>query len=198
MHHVRRERALRWFRFDLLTRVVTNASGSSVAAAHVPPVRGSAIDWRLSARGRPATTTRVPAPPACAPLRCPRTPARSYNGKRLGAHVISESDSVTHFPAIQVYVSARSRGCATARAGGRGGRPTDPVARCRSRAGLPRTTSMFTFAHQNVASRDARSPAGCSIQQALCFIKAVSIAGLHYATTIMIQSQPHSVIHITY
>lgn len=119
-------------------------------------------EWRLSARGRPATTTRVPAPPACAPLRCPRTPARSYNGKRLGAHVISESESVTHFPAIQVYVSARSRGCATARAGGRGGRPTDPVARCRSRAGLPRTTSMFTL--RTPECRESRCSKLCRLQ----------------------------------
>ncbi|CAG4984996.1 unnamed protein product [Parnassius apollo] len=39
----------------------------------------------------------------------PQAPARSHNGKRLGAHVISESESVTHFLAIQVYVSARLR-----------------------------------------------------------------------------------------
>lgn len=72
--------------------------------------------------------------PHARPAATRKTPARSYNGKRLGAHVISESESVTHFPAIQVYVSARSRGCATARAGrrggrGGGGRPTDPLAR---------------------------------------------------------------------
>ncbi|CAB3225389.1 unnamed protein product [Arctia plantaginis] len=68
--------------------------------------------------GARAGASRMRAPPL------PATPARSHNGKRLGAHVISESESVTHFPAIQVYVSARSRGCATERVeDGAGGGP---------------------------------------------------------------------------
>lgn len=99
------------------------------------------LDVPRSTGGRPATMPRVPAPPACAPRRYPQTPARPYNGKRLGAHVISESESVTHFPAIQVYVSARSSGCATARSGtARGAAHWPSCARCHTRAGLPQTS----------------------------------------------------------
>lgn len=90
----------------------------------------------------------------------PRSPARSHNGKRLGAHVISESESVTHFPAIQVYVSARSRSCATARAGASGGgsaargrgRPTDPVARGAAAGQGCRARCLFTFG-QHLSAR---------------------------------------------
>ncbi|CAK1554085.1 unnamed protein product [Leptosia nina] len=110
------------------------------AALHVPFARRSADEWRPAGDGD--------ARAGASRMRAPRTPARSHNGKRLGAHVISESESVTHFPAIQVYVSARSRGCATARAGsGAGG---GPLTQLRTVAQQGRVAAsdelMFTFA----------------------------------------------------
>lgn len=84
----------------------------------------------------------------------PATPARSHNGKRLGAHVISESESVTHFPAIQVYVSARSRGCATERVeDGAGGGPLTQLRAVPQQGRVAANIKlMFTFVLHSIMS----------------------------------------------
>lgn len=98
--------------------------------------------------GARAGASRMRAPPL------PATPARSHNGKRLGAHVISESESVTHFPAIQVYVSARSRGCATERVeDGAGGGPLTQLRAVPQQGRVAANIKlMFTFVLHSIMS----------------------------------------------
>lgn len=61
---------------------------------------------------------------------------------------------MTHFPAIQVYVSARSRGCATERAeDGAGGGPLTQLRAVPQQGRVAANTElMFTFALHSIMS----------------------------------------------
>lgn len=61
---------------------------------------------------------------------------------------------MTHFPAIQVYVSARSRGCATERAeDGAGGGPLTQLRAVPQQGRVAANTElMFTFALHSIIS----------------------------------------------